>query len=134
MSVNYLHSIAVSTRRRFDVHTTSITLKRRHADVKTTSCPYWDRSDIDHLISQSFKFLSYLDFGFQAIDWIFDRTHHWPSHYINRLTNSVKIKNLVSIITKLYKTALSIPKLESVRESVNDFQNKLRTSFLQEIV
>ena len=26
----------------FDVHTTSITLKRRHMDVKTTSCSYWD--------------------------------------------------------------------------------------------
>ena len=31
----------VSTRRRFDVHTTSITLKRRRTDVKTTSCVYW---------------------------------------------------------------------------------------------
>ena len=31
----------VSTRRRFDVHTTSITLKRRRMDVKTTSCAYW---------------------------------------------------------------------------------------------
>ena len=31
----------VSTRRRFDVHTASITLKRRRTDVKTTSCAYW---------------------------------------------------------------------------------------------
>ena len=31
----------VSTRRRFDVHTTSITVKRRRIDVKTTSCAYW---------------------------------------------------------------------------------------------
>ena len=28
----------VSTRRRFDVHTTSIMLKRRRTDFKTTSC------------------------------------------------------------------------------------------------
>ena len=34
--------IPVSTRRRFDAHTTSITLKRRLMDVKTTSCAYWD--------------------------------------------------------------------------------------------
>ena len=32
-------------RRRFDVHTTSITLKRRHTDVKTTSCAYWENQD-----------------------------------------------------------------------------------------
>ena len=32
----------VSTRRRFDVYTTSITLKRRRMDVKTTSCAYWE--------------------------------------------------------------------------------------------
>ena len=31
----------VSTRRRFDVYTTSIMLKRRLMDVKTTSCVYW---------------------------------------------------------------------------------------------
>ena len=31
----------VGTRRRFDVHTTSIMLKRRRMDVKTTSCAYW---------------------------------------------------------------------------------------------
>ena len=31
----------VSTRRRFDVYTTSITLKRRRMDVKTTLCAYW---------------------------------------------------------------------------------------------
>ena len=31
----------VSTRRCFDVYTTSITLKRRRMDVKTTSCAYW---------------------------------------------------------------------------------------------
>ena len=31
----------VSTRRRFNVHTTSITVKRRRMDVKTTSCAYW---------------------------------------------------------------------------------------------
>ena len=35
-------SIQVITRRRFDVHTTSITSKRRRTDVKTTSCVYWD--------------------------------------------------------------------------------------------
>ena len=34
----------VSTRRRFDVYTTSITLKRRHMDVKTTLCAYWVNS------------------------------------------------------------------------------------------
>ena len=34
--------IPVSTRRRFDAHTTSITLKRRCTDFKTTSCAYWD--------------------------------------------------------------------------------------------
>ena len=28
-------------RRRFDVYTTSITLKLRRTDVKTTSCAYW---------------------------------------------------------------------------------------------
>ena len=38
-------NIPVSTRRRFDVHTTSITLKRRRMDVKTTSCAYWDGVD-----------------------------------------------------------------------------------------
>ena len=32
-------------RRRFDVHTTSISLKRRHTDVKTTSCEYWIRME-----------------------------------------------------------------------------------------
>ena len=32
----------VSTRRCFDVHVTSITLKRRRTDVKTTSCAYWE--------------------------------------------------------------------------------------------
>ena len=31
----------ISTRRHFDVHTTSITLKRRRMDVKTTLCAYW---------------------------------------------------------------------------------------------
>ena len=31
----------VSTRHRFDIHTTFITLKRRRTDVKTTSCAYW---------------------------------------------------------------------------------------------
>ena len=31
----------VSTRRRFDVHTTSITFKRRRINVKKTSCAYW---------------------------------------------------------------------------------------------
>ena len=34
--------IPVSTRRRFDVHTASITLKRSRMDVKTTLCAYWD--------------------------------------------------------------------------------------------
>ena len=38
-------NIPVSTRRRFDVHTTSITLKRRRMDVKTTSCAYWNATD-----------------------------------------------------------------------------------------
>ena len=41
----YLHSLKwnpISTRRRFDVHITSITLKRRRMDVKTTSCAYWE--------------------------------------------------------------------------------------------
>ena len=32
----------VITRHRFDVHTTSITLKRRRADIKTTSCVLGD--------------------------------------------------------------------------------------------
>ena len=32
----------VCTRHRFDVYTTSITLKRRRLDVKTTLCAYWD--------------------------------------------------------------------------------------------
>ena len=36
----------VSTRRRFDVYTTSIRLKRRRMDVKTTSCAYWDAISI----------------------------------------------------------------------------------------
>ena len=35
----------VSTRRCFDVYTTSITLKRRRMDVKTTLCAYWDGVD-----------------------------------------------------------------------------------------
>ena len=35
------HTFPVTTRHRFDVHTTSITLKRRRMDVKTTSCAYW---------------------------------------------------------------------------------------------
>ena len=34
-------SYPVSTRHRFDIHTTSITLKRRRTDVKTASCGYW---------------------------------------------------------------------------------------------
>ena len=37
-------SIPVSTRRRFNVHTTFITLKRRRKDVETTSCAYWDKA------------------------------------------------------------------------------------------
>ena len=36
------NSIPVRTRHRFDVYTTSITLKRRRLDVKTTLCAYWD--------------------------------------------------------------------------------------------
>ena len=31
----------VHTRHRFDVHTTSITLKQRRANIKITSCAYW---------------------------------------------------------------------------------------------
>ena len=34
--------IPVRTRGCFDVHKTSITLKRRRTDVKITSCVYWD--------------------------------------------------------------------------------------------
>ena len=41
-----LHPIPVSTRRRFDVYTTSITLKRRRMDVKITLCAYWDISSV----------------------------------------------------------------------------------------
>ena len=37
----WFHNSPVRTRRRFDVHTTSITLKRRRMDVKTTPCAYW---------------------------------------------------------------------------------------------
>ena len=33
-------SLPVNTRHRFDIHTTSITLKRRRTDVKTTSFAY----------------------------------------------------------------------------------------------
>ena len=42
----------VSTRRRFDVHTTSITLKRRRTDVKMTLCAYWVR--LDHNLQREF--------------------------------------------------------------------------------
>ena len=35
-------NIPVSIRRCFDVYTTFITLKRRHMDVKATSCAHWD--------------------------------------------------------------------------------------------
>ena len=35
------YSYPVSTRHRFDIHTTSIMLKRRRTDVKTTSRAYW---------------------------------------------------------------------------------------------
>ena len=37
-------SLLASTRRRFDVYTTSITLKRCRMDVKTTLCAYWAKS------------------------------------------------------------------------------------------
>ena len=36
-----MQNFPVSTWRRFDVYTTSIALKRRHMDVKTTLCAYW---------------------------------------------------------------------------------------------
>ena len=36
------NSIPVRIRHRFDVYTTSITLKRRRLDVKTTLCVYWE--------------------------------------------------------------------------------------------
>ena len=42
--VKYSLYIPVRTRRHFDVHTTSITLKRRRTNVKTTLCAYWDDS------------------------------------------------------------------------------------------
>ena len=43
--LKFLYSLyyPVNTRRRFDVYTTSITLKRRRMDVKTTLCAYWVR-------------------------------------------------------------------------------------------
>ena len=44
-----MHSSSVSTRRRFDVHATSITLKRRRMDVKTTSCAYWVHIAVPYL-------------------------------------------------------------------------------------
>ena len=37
-----LSNTPVSTRRHFDVYTTSMTLKRPRTDFKTTSCAYWD--------------------------------------------------------------------------------------------
>ena len=37
-------TIPVRTQRCFDVHTTSITLKRRCMGAKATSCAYWDHS------------------------------------------------------------------------------------------
>ena len=40
----------VSTRRRFDVYKTSITLKRRRMDVKTTLCAYWDEIWFDCIL------------------------------------------------------------------------------------
>ena len=43
--------IPVSTRHRFDIHTTSITLKQRRMDVKTTSCAYWDILNPRHLFN-----------------------------------------------------------------------------------
>ena len=55
----------VSTRRRFDVHTTSITLKRRRTDFKTTSCAYW--------VGSFFCFCSYPQtndkMGFYCLNW-----------------------------------------------------------------
>ena len=52
-------NLPVSTRRRFDVHTTSIMLKWRRMDVKTTSCVYW---------AILVQFL-YLDMIWQSINW-----------------------------------------------------------------
>ena len=37
----YSHTLAVLTQRCFDVYATSITLKRRHINVKMTLCTYW---------------------------------------------------------------------------------------------
>ena len=42
---------AAITRRRFDVHTTSITFKRRRMDVKTTPCAYWDIEPVTDIIA-----------------------------------------------------------------------------------
>ena len=38
---SFLDKYPVSTQHRFDIHATSITLKQRCTDVKTTSCAYW---------------------------------------------------------------------------------------------
>ena len=40
---------------RFDIHATSITLKRHRTNVKTTSCAYWDVSTQQHFIMSYVK-------------------------------------------------------------------------------
>ena len=40
--INNNNNNPVSTRHRFNIHTTTITLKRRRTDVKTTWCAYWE--------------------------------------------------------------------------------------------
>ena len=54
----------VSTRHRFDIHTTSITLKRRRTDVKTTSCAYWETTNftiINRMVGPETEFLLVVD-------------------------------------------------------------------------
>ena len=64
--INYRNP--VSTRHRFDIHTTSITLKRRRMDVKTTSCAYWEWKN-DHC-SDTLEFMYTLCINL-GIDYLF---------------------------------------------------------------
>ena len=66
---------------RFDVHTTSITLKRRHMDVKTTSCAYWvvykmvnQSRDLKSMFYIVFKILNFINIKQRSADLRYDHS------------------------------------------------------------
>ena len=60
MLIRLFQSHSVRTRNRFDVYTTSITLKRRRLDVKTTLCAYWaGGGDNIHILIKTLSVLKF---------------------------------------------------------------------------